>query len=131
MTKGAFKEKWGSESYLEKYNTGGLMGWKHKMAQGGDIKIVKTKFNSHKNHNPYTDILEGKIDNDSFITYYVNVKGKDIGKEGMEYYSGENYVAGSNKKSSSRNYSVDQIPAKYKKAWDELKLEYNQKHKMS
>lgn len=99
------------------------------MASGGEVKIIETKFRSHQSHNPYTDILEGKIDKDSFITYYINVKGKDVGKEGMEYYSGENYVVGSNKKSVSRNYSIDQIPSKYKKAWDKLKLEYNEMHK--
>jgi hypothetical protein len=99
------------------------------MAEGGEVKVIQTKFNSHKNHNHNADILEGKIDKDSFITYYVYVNGKDIGKEGMEYYTGENYVVGSNKKSSSRNYSVDKIPSKYKKAWDKLKLEYEEKHK--
>ena len=99
------------------------------MAKGGEVEIIETKFNSHKNHNPYTDIIEGKIDNDSFITYYVNVKGNEVGKEGMELYVGENYVEGSKKRSSSRNFSVDQIPLKYKKAWNKLKLEYQEKYK--
>ena len=100
-------------------------------ADGGEVQIIETKFNSHKNHNPYADILEGKIDKDSFITYYVYVKGDEIGKEGMEYYVGSNYVVGSSKKSSSRRYDADKIPSKYKKAWDRLKSEYNEKHKDS
>lgn len=95
---------------------------------GGASKFIKTQFNSHENHNPDYDILEGHLDNDSFITYAVKVKGSDIGKESMEYYSGENYVVGSKKKSSSRNYSnVDSIPKKYKSQWLILKKMYETK----
>jgi len=103
-------------------------------AEGGEIKFIKTKFNSHKNHNPSADILEGHLDKDSYITYVVYIKDAGrakAGEEFMEYYIGENYKLGSNKKSHSRVYSVDKIPSKYKKAWDKLKSEYNEKHKDS
>ncbi len=96
----------------------------NKMANGG---FIKTQFNSHENHNPDTDILEGHIDSDSFITYAIDVNGKNKGKESMEYYSGENYVVGSKKKSSSRHYEADKIPAKYKPLWLELKSIYESK----
>lgn len=97
---------------------------------GGEIiGFKKIYFNSHKNHNPDTDIVVGRIDDDSEMTYHIGVKGKDKGIEGMEYYKGENYVVGSNKKSSSRNYPKDQIPEKYKKAWKILKNEYETKYK--
>jgi len=47
----------------------------------------------------------------------------------MEYYTGENYNVGSSKKSSSRAYTVDKIPAKYKTAWEELKAKYEAEYK--
>lgn len=79
-------------------------------------------FNSHKNHNPHCDILEGKLDGDSFITYYIELK---TGNEGMEYYKGENYVVGSNKKSFSRIFKSEQeIPTKYRELWEVLKKTY-------
>lgn len=99
---------------------------KYVYAKGGDIvNFIKTKFNSHKNHNPNYDILEGYIDKDSFITYAVKVTGENIGKESMEYYTGENYVVGSKKKSSSRHFDSDKIPVKYKSSWLKLKELYN------
>lgn len=30
--------------------------------------FTRVEFRSHKNHNPYCDILEGYLDKDSFIT---------------------------------------------------------------
>ena len=96
-------------------------------AKGGEVKIGKTHFNSHENHNPSYDILEGYIDGDTFITYVVGVKDENKGNESMEVYSGQNYVVGSNKKSHSRVYKVDAIPEKYKSAWLDLKKRYEAK----
>lgn len=97
------------------------------------IKFINFKFNSHKNHNPYCDILEGHLDKDTYITYGIYVKDSSAewkkGDEFMEYYTGENYKVGSNKKSSSRLYAIDKIPAKYKAAWEELKAKYEKEYK--
>jgi hypothetical protein len=93
--------------------------------------FLEVKFNSHKNHNPYTDIVEGKLDKDTMMTYCITVKddGKiPIGTESMELYIGDNYVLGSTKKSYSRHYAVDKIPSKYKKLWLELKELYETKY---
>ncbi|MEK6879772.1 MAG: hypothetical protein AABY22_09205, partial [Nanoarchaeota archaeon] len=97
----------------------------YEYKKGGGVTVGKLKFNSHKNHNPECDILEGVIDSDSFITYGIYVNGENNGEEFMEYYSGENYVVGSKKRSSSKNFTVDKIPAKYKSAWSKLKEKYN------
>lgn len=103
-------------------NGGGIKSW---YKTGGEI--IKTKFNSHENHNPEYDILEGHLDNDSYITYAIKVKGNNIGKESMEYYVGENYKVGSKKKSFSRHYESNQIPEKYKALWLKLKELYETK----
>lgn len=93
-------------------------------------KFVKVEFNSHENHNPSCDILCGYIDKDSFITYGVYVteyNGIKKGSEFMEYYSGENYVFGSTKKSNSRMFKIyegQEIPEKYREAWLKLKRMY-------
>lgn len=87
-------------------------------------------FNSHKVHNPSCDILGGRLDEDIMITYCVYVKGPKTGSELMEYYSGENYVLGSNKRSFSKVYhDVEKIPAKYKAFWQELKAIYEADYK--
>jgi hypothetical protein len=83
----------------------------------------KVKFNSHKNHNPQYDILEGHFQDGSFITYAIKIDGSE---ESMEYYKGENY--GSSGKSYSRHFSADKIPQKFKKYWEELKNIYNEKY---
>jgi len=96
------------------------------------IKFTDFKFNSHKAHNPSVDVLEGHIDKDSFITYGIYVKDsgdKKKGDEFMEYYTGENYKVTSSKKSNSRIYTSDKIPAKYKSAWEELKSKYEKEYK--
>ncbi len=82
-------------------------------------------FNSHTVHNPDCDIIEGHLDVDTMITYGVYVKGDKTGSEFMEYYSGENYVHGSKKKSFSRVYhDLEKIPTKYKNKLRELKTIY-------
>lgn len=91
------------------------------------FKFKKIKFNSHKNHNPSADILQGHLNDDTFITYGIYIKdasGKKVGDEFMEIYTGENYNVGSSKKSNSRVYSPDKIPSKYKSMWNDLKSEY-------
>lgn len=93
----------------------------------------KYKFNSHKVHNPDCDILESRIDNDTFITYGIYVKpafhkhrNKDlpVGTEFCEVYTGENYNVGSKKRSNSRMYYADEIPAKYKSMWNDARSHY-------
>lgn len=93
---------------------------------GADINEQRLTFNSHLNHNPHCDILQLKINWDSFITYCVDI---NTGIECLEYYSGENYVVGSTLKSQSRMYPVNQIPKKYKVVWNGLKEYYTRKLK--
>lgn len=95
-------------------------------------KFIDFKFNSNKVHNPCCDILEGHLDKDTFITYGIYVKddgSKKAGDEFMEQYTGSNYKVGSEKRSSSRVYTVDKIPSKYKTAWEELKAKYEKEYK--
>jgi hypothetical protein len=83
------------------------------------------KFNSHNDHNPVCDILEGHLDRDKMITYGIYVKGPNTGQEFMEYYSGPNYKPESAGKRSSSNYfAPDKIPAKYQNMWNELRNIY-------
>lgn len=96
------------------------------------IKFISYKFNPSDQHNPFVDILEGHIDEDSYITYGIYIKdadGIEKGTEFMEYYVGSNYKEGSKKSSNSRNYAVNKIPAKFKSAWEELKNKYNKEYK--
>lgn len=98
------------------------------------FKFKNVKFNSHKNHNPSADILQGHLDDDTFITYGIYVKdssGKSKGDEFMEIYTGSNYNPDSTKRSHSRVYSPDKIPSKYKSAWNDLKKEYETKYSKS
>ena len=90
-----------------------------------DITPSRLKFNNHKKHNPSFDIIELKIDADTFITYFLNLK---TGMEGMEYYSGSNYVPGSIKRSVSYKYESNEIPKKYKAVWSGLKEYYRKNH---
>jgi len=96
------------------------------------MKFTKLVFNSHKNHNPSCDILEGHLTSDKLITYGIFVKdhGKDKkGTEFMEYYKGPNYKVGAEGSNYSRSYSVDQIPKNAKVAWKELKKIYEKEYK--
>jgi hypothetical protein len=87
-------------------------------------------FNSHKNHNPECDILEGHLDRNSLITYVICVNGPNKGKESMEYYSGPNYKPESvgTSRSNSRMYTPDKIPAKYLNMWHELREIYQNEY---
>lgn len=87
--------------------------------------FTKIKFNSHKNHNPNADIVEGWINDNSFITYVLDLKS---GVESMEYYTGENYTARPGK-SFSRHFQITQIPKKYRALWEELKTIYQTQYK--
>lgn len=108
------------------------------------IKAEKVKFNSHTVHNPSCDIVEYRIDNDTFITYGVylvaethrislgdpsvyTIKNIQPGEEFMELYVGENYNVGSTKRSYSRMYYASDIPVKWQKTWNSLK-EYSRKN---
>lgn len=94
------------------------------------FKWYDLNFNSHKDHNPNCDILEGHIDRNTLITYGIYVSGADTGKEFMEYYSGPNYKPESTgKNSSSRIYTPDKIPSKYQNMWNELRAIYQHDYK--
>lgn len=84
-------------------------------------------FRSHLNHNPECDILEEPIDQESMLVYGIYVNGSKKGEEFMEYYSGPNYCPEESThrtKSYSRYYSLDQIPKKWKAAWESLRSTY-------
>lgn len=53
------------------------------------------------------------------IIYYTSIdRGKK--KRGVEVYSGENYIVGSDDRSYSRSYPMSNVPAKYKSIVAEL-----------
>ena len=85
-----------------------------------------TNFHSHKNHNPACDILEGHIDDDSFITYGIYVNGPRKGQEFCEYYRGKNYNVRSKLKSYSRCWNPTNIPVKYYTMWQLLRSLYDE-----
>lgn len=89
------------------------------------------RFNSHKVHNPFCDIMEAKIDQDSILTYGIYIKGPRIGEEFCEYYRGENYINHSKVKSYSRLYSIEKTPKKYTETLKEIKGIYNTQFKNS
>lgn len=93
------------------------------------LGFINTKFNSHRDHNPECDILEGHINGDTFITYGIYVNGPKIGEEFMEMYTGSNYKPDSQKKSNSRHYKGSDVPQKYLAKWQELKAIYENKYK--
>jgi len=95
---------------------------------GEAYKFYDLFFNSHVDHNPECDILEGHLDKDSLITYGIYIKGPKEGLEFMEYYSGSNYKSTSDKRSNSKLFMVDKIPAKYKAMWEDLKKIYENEY---
>lgn len=56
---------------------------------------------------------------------YYTLKTKGTSKQGVEIYSGPNYVSNSTGKSYSRSYSLTACPAKYKSLVQELKKVYS------
>ena len=89
------------------------------------------KFHSYKNHNPAADILELKLNADTFITYVVYVKNTARNKKGdelMEYYTGANYCPQSTKKSYSRAYKIGHIPSKYRGKFIKLNAIYQKEY---
>ena len=94
----------------------------------------KVWFLSHEFHNPNCDIVCGQLDENTVICYGVYVKEKPLNKVGtefFEYYSGKNYVSGSNQtKSYSRGCPVDRIIPKYRKTWQQLKDMYKEIYKL-
>jgi transcriptional regulator of NAD metabolism len=70
--------------------------------QNWDFKVISTRINDN-----------GTLRD---VNYYTSNT-----KEGVEVYSGENYIVGSKDKSYSRQFSMSKIPDKYKKIVAELK----------
>jgi hypothetical protein len=119
------------EDFVEDYSIiGDIELYEGQVNEG--VRFNSIKFNSHENHNPSCDIIEGHLDKDSYITYGIYIKdagSRKAGDEFMEYYTGSNYKVGSTKPSHSRVYTTDKIPAKYKAAWEELKAKYEAEYK--
>jgi hypothetical protein len=105
------------------------------------MKTIQQSTINHHTYNPDCNIVTGYIDQDTFITYGIYIKptvhrmrtedrnvftGRNIevGQEFMEVYTGENYVPSSKKRSHSRHYYADAIPASYMAAWQTLKDYY-------
>ena len=89
--------------------------------------FIKITHHPHTEHNPYCNIITGQLDADSEITY-----GEYIAEpktKFVEYYSGENYMPGSKKRSHSRCWQLGAEPKKYAAQVAELKRLYNQKYK--
>jgi len=87
--------------------------------------MTKHSLLSHKNHNPQCDIIESRIDKDSFITYGVYVNGPNTGDEFFEYYRGSNYNVGSNLPSYSLHKAgEDNVPKAHKIRWNAAREYY-------
>ena len=81
---------------------------------------------TQKTHRRYPDqkwdykAITVLIDRDTELIYSTLIdKGKR--SEGVEIYTGENYVVGSKARSYSRQYTLSKLPEKYKKIVAELK----------
>jgi hypothetical protein len=88
----------------------------------------KTWLYPMESHNPDFDILCGRVDEDTFITYGLQINGPNPGEETMEIYKGENYNVDSKLRSWSRHYAKDAIPKVWKKQWLSLRFEYRTEH---
>lgn len=88
----------------------------------------KIWLNPMETHNPDYDILCGRVDDDTIITYCLQIKGPCPGAETMEIYSGLNYNPESKKRSWSRHYSEEAIPKVWKARWLELQRIYKMAH---
>ena len=88
----------------------------------------KIWLNPMESHNPDYDILCGRVDEDTFISYCLQIKGPTPGLETMEIYKGENYSVGSKLRSWSRHYSREAIPKVWKNHWLELQRIYQMEH---
>jgi hypothetical protein len=87
--------------------------------------MTKHRLLSHKNHNPYCDIIESRIDIDSYITYGIYVNGPKIGDEFFEYYRGSNYNVGSKLSSYSLHKGgEDNVPKAHKNRWNAAREYY-------
>ena len=86
--------------------------------------FTKIWLNPMESHNPDYDILCGRVDDETFITYCLQIKGPNPGEETMEIYRGENYNANSKLRSWSRRYVKDAIPSNWRASWLELRSKY-------
>jgi hypothetical protein len=104
-------------------------------------KSILQKSIKYHTYNPDCNIVTGYIDADTFITYGIYIKPtihlmrttdsavhipRNIqpGQEFIEIYTGENYVPSSKKRSHSRHFYSEAIPASYRQAWQTLKDYY-------
>lgn len=55
---------------------------------------------------------------------YYKLIDKDKRSEGVEIYSGRNYIVGSSERSYSRRYSLQKLPEKYKKIVEKLIIKH-------
>lgn len=89
---------------------------------------MQVEFLSHKNHNPYCDIISTPLCPDSYLTYYIVLSGEGAGNEGCEYYRGQNYSVNSRAKSYSRHWPMNKVPNKYQAMVQQLKEIYRSQY---
>jgi hypothetical protein len=94
------------------FNEKSRNGFKMEKIHNHFLEIIPHKYE-------HTFIVEGHISENAYITYVLNLTGKEAYTESMEYYTGPNYKTGASGKNHSRHYK--DIPAAYFDAWYELK----------
>ena len=57
--------------------------------------------------------------------YYYKLISNGKKSQGVEVYSGENYIVNSKDKSNSRRYDITEVPSKYRDVVDALKSIHN------
>ncbi|MDO8623192.1 MAG: hypothetical protein Q7R52_03005 [archaeon] len=86
-----------------------------------------------KIHRKYPDVKHdyralscriNKNGNPSDIIFY-KLKKDGKSSEGVETYSGKNYIVGSNEKSHSRRYDLNKVPDKLRSLVNKLHLKHN------
>ena len=81
----------------------------HRRYSGWDYKAVSTKI---------------KEDRKTKEVIYYTLRDNDKKSEGVEIYSGSNYIVGSSDRSYSRKYSLSKVPKKYKDIVELLKKKH-------
>jgi hypothetical protein len=88
------------------------------------IKKIHRRYPDNKWDYKAVSVMQVKDGKPRDVNYY---KLKDNGKksEGVEVYSGKNYVVGSNEVSHSNRYDIDKVPNNLKPIVYNLKSEHN------
>jgi hypothetical protein len=99
-----------------------------------ESKLKNVRFISHKTGIKAMDQVEAIFGDDTFVTYGIFVKDTNVPKQnkGVEFLgieSGSKYFDDSAKKSFNKFYYADEIPAKWKSVFNELKGMYEKDFK--